>query len=170
MSRVIAVAGLPGSGKTTIAKIIESRGYDYYSLGDVVRAEAQRTGMSPDRAAVALRLDRGKRAVVHGLLRNVKTSTKIVIDGVRSLEEVETLEEVFGNVTLIYVVASRRIRYKRLAGRGRDDDPTTYSQFLMRDIRELRFGLADLLARADYILVNEDKPIEELEKEIDRIL
>jgi hypothetical protein len=39
----------------------------------------------------------------------------------------------------------------------------------MRDIRELRFGLADLLARADYILVNEEKPLEELEKEVDKI-
>jgi len=169
MSRVIAVAGLPGSGKTTIAKIIESRGYDYYSLGDVVRAEAQRAGTSPDRAAVALRLEKGKRAVAHALLKNVQTSTKIVIDGVRSLEEVEALEEVFGNVTLIYVVASRRTRYRRLAGRGRGDDPATYSQFLMRDIRELRFGLADLLARADYILVNEEKHLEELEKEVDKI-
>jgi Dephospho-CoA kinase len=107
--------------------------------------------------------------VARELLRHIKTK-KVVIDGVRSLEEVETLEEAFGDVVLIYVVASRRTRYKRLASRGRGDDPTTYSQFLMRDVRELRFGLADLLARADYILVNEDKPIEELEKEVDRLL
>jgi dephospho-CoA kinase len=58
----------------------------------------------------------------------------------------------------------------RLIGRGRGDDPVTFSHFLMRDIRELRFGLADLLARADYILVNEDKSIEELQREISKLL
>ena len=58
----------------------------------------------------------------------------------------------------------------RLIGRGRVDDPVTFSQFLMRDIRELRFGLADLLARADYVLVNENKSIEELQKEISGLL
>ncbi|AFA38163.1 Dephospho-CoA kinase [Pyrobaculum oguniense TE7] len=170
MRNIVAVAGLPGSGKTTVARIIEKRGYTYLSLGDVVRAEAQKSGLSPDRVAVTLRLDRGRRAVAHRLLSSVRLGQRAVIDGVRSTEEIDAIEEVLGAVFLIYVVASRKTRYNRLASRGRGDDPATYAQFLLRDIRELRFGLADLLARADYILVNENKPIEDLEQEIGCIL
>ena len=62
------------------------------------------------------------------------------------------------------------MRYQRLTGRGRSDDPLSFSQFLLRDLRELRFGLADLLSRADYIIVNETKSIEELEQEIGKVL
>ncbi|ACB39623.1 AAA family ATPase [Pyrobaculum neutrophilum] len=170
MAKIFAVAGLPGSGKTTVAKLIERRGYAYYSLGDVVRMEAQRAATAPDRAAVVLRIEEGRRAIVRRLVDIMKRGTNAVVDGVRGIEEVEALEEHLGPVTLIYVVASRETRFRRLAGRGRSDDPSTYSQFLMRDIRELKFGLADLLARADYILVNEGKDIEALEAEVARLL
>ncbi|AAL63615.1 AAA family ATPase [Pyrobaculum aerophilum] len=170
MINVLAVAGLPGSGKTTVARIIERRGYLYYSLGDVVRAEAERRGLTPDKTAVTMRLERGRKAVIYELLKSVKPGEKVVIDGIRSIEEVEALEEFLGTVFLIYVVASRKVRYQRLTGRGRSDDPLSFSQFLLRDLRELRFGLADLLSRADYIIVNETKSIEELEQEIGKVL
>ena len=164
----VAVAGLPGSGKTTVAKIVEKRGYVYMSMGDVVRAVAQKTGMTPDKVAVFMRLEKGRRAVVNHILETAK-GERFVIDGLRSPEELDALEEV-GKTFLIYVVASKRTRYTRLYSRGRSDDPLTYSQFLMRDLRELKFGLADLLARADYIVVNENKTIEQLEEELSLVI
>ena len=164
----VAVAGLPGSGKTTVAKIVEKRGYVYMSMGDVVRAVAQKTGMTPDKVAVFMRLEKGRRAVVKHILETAK-GERFVIDGLRSPEELDALEEV-GKTFLIYVVASKRTRCTRLYSRGRSDDPLTYSQFLMRDLRELKFGLADLLARADYIVVNENKTIEQLEEELSLVI
>ncbi|MFN3803970.1 MAG: AAA family ATPase [Pyrobaculum sp.] len=169
MAKRIMVAGLPGSGKTTVAKIIEGWGYAYYNLGDVVREEASRAGLPPDRVAVTLRLEVGKRAVAKRLLERVG-GDRVVVDGVRSLEEVEAIEEALGEAALIYVVASRKTRYLRLVERKRADDPSTYSHFLIRDLRELRFGLAELLARADYILVNENKTVKDIEREISLLL
>lgn len=167
MSKTIAVAGLPGSGKTTVARLVEKWGYAYYNMGDIVRSEASRLNLPPDKAAVLLRLNNGKRAVVKRLKIDVD---RVVIDGVRSLEEVEALEELLGEITLLYVVASRRVRYRRLLERGRGDDPLTYFHFLARDLREMRFGLAELLARADYIVVNEGKNLEDLERELAAVL
>ena len=36
------------------------------------------------------------------------------------------------------------------------DDSDTYDGFLVRDNRELGFGLGEVIATADYLLVNED--------------
>jgi hypothetical protein len=39
----------------------------------------------------------------------------------------------------------------------------------MRDLRELRYGLGDLIARADYILIN-DSSIEEFKDRVRKLL
>ncbi len=94
----------------------------------------------------------------------------VVIDGARSIREIEAIEEALSTkVVLIYVVAPWRARFERLLRRGRPDDPKTIEDFLMRDLRELRYGLGDLIARADYILVNESS-IEEFREGVRRIL
>ncbi|WP_243680508.1 hypothetical protein [Vulcanisaeta souniana] len=39
----------------------------------------------------------------------------------------------------------------------------------MRDLRELKYGLGDLIARADYVLVN-DEPINEFKEKAQKVL
>ncbi len=70
---------------------------------------------------------------------------------------------------MIYIVAPWRLRFERLLRRGRPDDPKTVEDFLMRDLRELRYGLGDLIARADYILVN-DTSMEEFREKVRGVL
>ena len=45
------------------------------------------------------------------------------------------------------------------------DDPETYDDFLVRDKRELGFGLGEVIATADYLLVNEDS-LEDFQEQV----
>lgn len=166
--KVVGIAGPPGSGKTLIATLFVKRGFKLYTMGDVIRKYAEERRITPDEAAVLIRLERGMRAVVKGL--SLIPGDRIVIDGLRSPEEADALEEALGRLFLVYVVASRETRLKRLASRGRLDDPASYVQFAMRDYREAKLGVANLLLRADAVIVNEDKSVEELEAEVDAIV
>lgn len=166
--RVVGIAGLPGSGKSFIASLFAKRGFRIYTMGDVIREYAKAKGVTPDEAAVLIRLERGSRAVVAGL--GLRRGEDVVIDGLRSLDEVTAIEEALGSLYLVYVVASRRTRLMRLLGRGRADDPKSVADFMMREYRELKFGVADLLSRADYVLINENKAEGDLDAEVESII
>ncbi|ADN49713.1 AAA family ATPase [Vulcanisaeta distributa] len=168
---VIVITGLPGSGKTIASDVARELGLPVVTMGDVIRDEAIKSGISSSTASVTLRLRGGTRAIAYKTLEKIpKQSNIVVIDGARSIREIEAIEEALSTrVVLIYVVAPWKARFERLLRRGRPDDPRTIEDFLMRDLRELRYGLGDLIARADYIVVNESS-IEEFRENVRRIL
>jgi dephospho-CoA kinase len=53
--------------------------------------------------------------------------------------------------------------------RKRSDDPRTWKTFIERDLRELSVGLGDVIATADYMIINE-KTMEQLRKKVSKIL
>jgi len=77
-----------------------------------------------------------------------------VVDGVRSLREVEVLRG-YGEAVIVAVHASPRTRFERLRRRGRPGDPRSWEEFRQRDLTELGFSLGSVIALADYMLVNE---------------
>ncbi len=154
---VLAVAGLPGSGKSVVTDVARELGIPVICMGDLIREGAAKGGVTPSRYSVEARLRDGLRIFARLIIERIPRDARaIMIDGVRSIREVEALEESLSTrVTLIYVAAPWRLRFERLRARGRGDDPKSLEDFLMRDYRELRYGLGDLIARADYILVND---------------
>jgi len=168
MRVAIVVSGLPGSGKTLVTSTLESMGMKVVRMGDIVRRLASSLGLPTDRVAVEIRLRHGGRIIAYEAVKLAKDVDFVVIDGVRSLEEVEVLEESFDKVLVIYVVAPRDARFRRLVARGREDDPKTFSDFLAREYRELKFGIANVISRADYIIVN-DGTVEELVNRVKNI-
>jgi len=169
---IVGISGLPGSGKSLVSDVARSMGIRVLVMGDVVRREGVRLGISPSEAAVLMRRNWGARYFAVSLLEGVGPVDKgFVIEGIRSMREVEAIEDAFGSrLFLIYVVASWRTRFERLRGRGREDDPRSVEDFMNRDYRELRFGLGDLASRADYFILNDGRSIEEVKDEARRIL
>jgi len=165
---IVAITGMPGAGKSTAAKALESRRFKRIVMGDVIREETRRRGLEPsekDTAKVMLELREkyGPGAVAEVCVRLLKTMKEqaVVIDGIRSPAEVEVFARV-GKVRLIAIHASRERRFTLLKERGRSDAPTSRASFDERDKRELSIGVGNAVALADESLSNEHATPDEL--------
>jgi dephospho-CoA kinase len=89
------------------------------------------------------------------------SSSNIVIDGIRSIAEVEVLKKV-GHVRLLAIHASQDTRFKHLKERARADAPSSGNEFAGRDKRELSVGLSEAIALANEMISNNDLTLEQL--------
>ena len=172
---LVGVVGMPGSGKSIVSDVAREMGFQVIVMGDAVRAEAQRRGLEPTGEAMRnlmlkLRAERGPTVVAELCFPLVDSAGELVlIEGIRSLHEVEAFRERYGRLHLIAVHSSPRTRFKRLIARGRPDDPSDWEEFCKRDKTELSVGIGSAIALADHVLVNEG-PVEELREEARRLL
>jgi len=177
---IVIVTGMPGSGKSRVVRAFTRRGFPSVSLGDIVREETVKRGLELTKENVAkvsirLRQELGQNAVAKLAVEKVRAllekSPLVVIDGVRSLDEVGTFRSAFPKeeIVIIAVHAPPRLRFERLKARGRHDDPLTWEEFEERDWKELKFGIGNVIAMADYMLTN-DCPKEEYEKRVEALV
>lgn len=160
---IIAVAGLPGAGKSVVARAAKHLKIPVYRMGDVIRREAETSGLSlTDESlgeiALSLRKKFGEDIVARKIAGKITRDPNrvVLVDGVRSMSEVDFLRKRFNNVIILSVHASPKTRYERLRRRGRQDDPKSWEEFAERDERELRLGLGNVIALSDVMLVNEE--------------
>lgn len=175
MQCAILVVGLPGSGKSLFSEAAKKLGLPVISMGDVVRREALRRGLKISSQTLAklsqeLRQERGAAAVAELTLELLPRAPLVVIEGVRSPAEVERFKQCFAAVNVVAIHASPITRYQRLSGRGRADDPSSWEEFVERDRRELSFGIGDVIALADYMIVNENISMDEFIEKCNKIL
>lgn len=174
MRLTVAVTGMPGSGKSLVARIIaEVLDAPLYSMGDVVRREVVRRGLeltveNVERVATQLREELGKAAVAFLLLDEIRgVEGPIVVDGLRSLDEARVLSG-RGRLCIVAVHASPLTRFKRMMARGRRDEIKGWRDLVLRDTKNLEYGIGGVIAMADYMIVNEGT-MEEVEREARRI-
>ena len=162
---VIGIVGLPGSGKTEVAKSLATSGATIVRMGDVVWQELERRGRAITDANVGqlsneFRKLEGMGAIAKRSVPLVEAAGKgkraVVVDGIRGISEVDEFRKAFGKgFHLIAVWSSEKSRYSRIASRRRVDDPLNLENFREKDLRELSWGLGDALALADVLFVNE---------------
>jgi len=159
---VVGMAGMPGAGKTEIARLAKEKGYAVVVMGDEIREETKRRGLEPTpenvgKIMLKLREEEGPMIVAKRCIPKIaNTSTDIVlVDGVRSLHEVYEFEKNFSQFVLVAVHSSPETRFRRLFRRRRSDDPKGWEIFIERDLRELSVGQGSVIAMADHMIVNE---------------
>ena len=166
---------MPLAGKTTVAGLIEDKGFEIVDMGDVVRKEMekkevpiQNTGKWVNRQ----RKEKGMDAIAELTEPYIeeKDTDKIVITGMRGPSERRRFEdELEQNLEMIAVWASPETRRKRREERMREEDREG-DEFEQRDQRELENGVGRLMALSQHMIINEDLSIEKLEKEVNKIV
>lgn len=151
---------MPGAGKSTIADGLKYKGYEIINMGNAVREEAEKRNLESTRENLGklmleLREKNGPGAIAELVKSQIESSTSniILIDGVRSNDEIQVLKKI-GIVKLLAVHASTDTRFDFLQKRGRSDDPQTKEHFEERDNRELGVGISNSIALSDYAISN----------------
>jgi dephospho-CoA kinase len=162
MKKIIAFVGMPASGKSLAASILGESGIKVVNMGDVIREEVLRRGLEPTDTNVGgvgtdLRRKEGNDVVAKRCIPKIKAedSVILVIDGIRSLAEVNCFKKAFGSdFTLVTINAPFEIRFARIKTRKRSDDMKDIDALKVRDERELGWGMGEAIAAADIVIEN----------------
>lgn len=172
--KVIAICGLPGSGKTTAIEAIEDLGI-VVSMGDVVRNEAKKRNLESSgdiigKISMELREKSGPAIIAEKCVDLIKDKNAdiVFIDGVRSLFEVKVFRR-FWKFPIIAIIVDEKKRFSRLFDRGRSDDSKRLNDIKERDKREVSLGLDVVLEHADYKIHN-NSTIEDLKRKIRKMV
>ena len=165
---IVCLTGMPGSGKTTIATGLKSKGFEVINMGDAVRTEAQKRNLEPTsqnlgKLMLELREKNGAGAIAELIQSQITNSHSdvIIIDGVRSNSEIDVFKKI-GTVKILSTHGSTDTRFKFLQDRNRSDDPKTRDIFDKRDTREISVGISTSIALADESISNNNLTKEEL--------
>lgn len=175
MMQVMGISGLPGSGKALVSEMATERGAIIVSMGDIIREEAKKRGESTKETAVNLRKEFGNDIVSELTIKKIKkleedeNNKLIIIEGIRSLHEVEMFKENFSDFFILSIFANEILRFERLKIRNREDDSQDYEGFHKRDVTELGFGIGDVVALSDKLIINESD-MESYREKVDEFL
>lgn len=176
MKHLILITGMPGSGKTTVAKIMGEMGFPIVSMGNAVREEAEARGLGKNiiemsKFMIELRREFGESAVAILVDRKIEKieSDVIIVDGVRSLKEVEYFKSKGYFLTTVGVLSPARLRYSRLSNRNRPDDSKIIEELKERDMVEISVGVGGVIALSDVYVLNESS-LEDLRENVLRRL
>lgn len=163
MGKVVAVCGMPGSGKGEFAAVLELQGVPVLSMGDMVRAEVKRQNLAETpgifgEIAAQLRAEHGEDVLAVRLADAVdellESNPIVLIEGMRGTAErivfSQRWSEAFASVA---VEASPDVRFTRIQNRGRSEDGDRAS-FEIRDTREMGWGLDQIILEADHHIDN----------------
>ena len=160
--KIIIITGMPGAGKSELADAFHEIGIPVIVMGDVIRNETKNRGLEPNpentkKVMLELRELCGPGAVAKHCLDTLHelSSDTIVIEGCRSIAEVDVFDDFADEVVIVCVHSSPKERYSRLRERNRADAPKSWDVFKERDLREISVGLGGVIALSDIMLVNE---------------
>lgn len=181
MLKVVGVVGPIASGKDTVLKELEKRGFKAFFLGERTREEADRRGLPHDRSILQdmgndLREKFGDDILVkrtEELLNGL--GKKIVIDGIRNAGEIAYLRKKYDAI-IIGVDASVKRRRRLSNKRKGDADPKTEEEFERVEQRDRGIGenshgqqVDACLALSDIVIKN-NGIIQEFKKKIRKAL
>lgn len=159
---ILAIVGLPGSGKTEAANYFKGKGLPIISLGKIIndyisQHNLKHTIENHKKIALDMREKYGKAAMI--ILNETKINEAfkknniVVIEGMRSFEEYLYLKKKFPQkkVFLLGIYADKEIRWERIKSRGSRSNLKGEE----RDLHELiNLNMGSTIAFCDYLIKN----------------
>lgn len=172
--RVIAITGMPGSGKEEFVKIALKEGFFVVRMGDVVRGEVRRNDLELSDVNIGSLAQEEREKYGMGIWAErtvpLVKGEIVVIDGIRGDAELDVFKKAFGgDMKVVCIQSSPEIRYDRIKKRKRKDATMTWETFCGRDQRELGWGIDRALELCDNVIVNEGS-LEEFQEEVRSLL
>ncbi|UCC60798.1 MAG: AAA family ATPase [Dehalococcoidia bacterium] len=174
---LLAIVGMTGSGKSSIAHHLERKGWHIIRFGGITMRELESRGLPVNETnersvREELRETHGMDAFARLSLAEIEESLSkrpTVIDGLYSWSEYKFLRQHLGNkLKLVAIYTTRSVRYARLS--QRQERPLTFEEAEQRDFAEIEnVEKAGPIAIADYTIINNGTE-EELLAAVDALL
>jgi uridine kinase len=180
MKKIIGLVGEIGSGKGTVATIINDRlpnkkivrlkFSDVLSdILNILHLEKSRDNLQ--KLAIYIDDQFGDGTFSNAVKQRALTidADIVFLDGVRWPADEQLIRDAGG--ILVYVTAHQKLRFDRIRGRGEKEGEqnTTWEQFLEQDQKKNETFIPDIGSRADVTIVNEST-LEHLTKEVEEKL
>ena len=178
MVRIIAIVGMPGSGKSVVASYLKNNGFPGIYFGELIIREVEKRGLpiTPHNEQILreeIRRQQGMDVCAQIALPLIKAKLEehqlVIIDGLYSFSEYKTIKKDFNNDLLIMsIFTPKAIRYERLT--LRKSRPLTLAEAERRDFMEIeRIEKGGPIAMADYTIVNDGSQYQ-LHKKLEELL
>ncbi|MCK4717080.1 MAG: AAA family ATPase [Thermoplasmata archaeon] len=160
MPHIVIVVGMPAAGKDFARFYAEESKIPRLTTGDIVRVECAGRGLDLNAKNLAKVSDELRekdpaeltRWLVDRVEKEMTYEPIVILEGMRSWEEIEIVRAKFP-ATIVAFVVGRELRRGRFGARGREDDDISY--FDKRDRREIDYGTAVPIAMADHYVLND---------------
>jgi len=175
---IIGVTGNYGSGKDTVAEILEKRGYTHISLSDLIREELKERGKEITRENLIglgneLRKCFGPETLAKLASQKIQKGNNFVLTSIRNPSEVDFFLK-RKDFVLVNVVAPIDARLKRLISRNRENDPKTLEELKEKEKRENSKNKdnqqLNAVAKKAKIIIKNDRTLEELNEKVNNLL
>lgn len=181
--KLIGVAGTDGSGKDSLAQMLEERhGWRFISVTDILRDEARNRGIRLGRdtlreISAQWRREHGLGVLVDKALDQYEgDGSGLVIASLRNPGEADIVHQNGG--TVVWVDADPKVRYQRTQSRKRGtEDEVSFEEFLSEEKAQSQYSgdkatlsLSAVKDKADVFLENNGSDIDEFKNEADKIL
>lgn len=178
MVRIIAIVGMPGSGKSVVASYLKNNGFPVIYFGGIIIREVEKRGLpiTPHNEQMVreeIRRQQGMDVCAQIALPLIKAKLEshqlVIIDGLYSFTEYKTLKKDLNDELLVLSVFSpKAIRYERLT--LRQSRPLTLAEAERRDFMEIeRIEKGGPIAMADLTIVNDGSQYQ-LHRKIEEVL
>ncbi len=178
---IIGVTGTTSSGKDTVAKYLQEKGFSHYSCSDILREETDKRSEEQNRdnwikIGNELRQEFGPGILGKKILEKIKEEkvNKTIVSSLRNPVEIKELKK-SGIFYLIKVDAPIKLRYQRAKERGNLADEVSFKKFKSQEETELKSDdptkqqINACLKMADFEIIN-DGNLKELHRQIENVL